>query len=102
MAQEITQRNPNSASFKLTCGLAYYRARRHAEAVQVLEEAQRLYRRPRVINYFGLAMAYHALGQVGKARENFNLGLKRMQIFPEASRTKIMRDEAARVIGVDL
>jgi tetratricopeptide (TPR) repeat protein len=64
--------DPSSAAFRATCGAALYRAGRYQEAVEQLEEAERLHGGGRT-NWqeLFLAMAYSRLGQADRARAEF-------------------------------
>jgi tetratricopeptide (TPR) repeat protein len=103
MAQEIQQRDPNSSSTNGVCGLALYRAGRPAEAIQMLERCMEVSSKPAATMIFSLSMAYKALGRDAQARETFQQGLLRMhETYPEATLIKLMRDEAAKKVGVEL
>ena len=69
----------------------------------MLERAIELSSQPAPTHIFSLSMAYKAAGRDALARETFQQGLQRMhETWPEAALIKLMRDEAAKKVGVEL
>ena len=69
----------------------------------MLEKALSLESHSPTTQYFSLSLAYQTNGQPAKARETYQQGVERMhETYPEAALIKMMRDEAAKKVGVEL
>jgi hypothetical protein len=103
-AVRLTGGDPN---FRNTLGLAYYRAGRYREAVEVLRPNLELQKDWALAHdlYF-LAMSYHGLGQTARARDYYQWAVRWAQLQPyrdpaHLEELNVFGAEAAKLLGID-
>src|SRR5262249_52219659 len=83
-------------------GAALYRAGRHADAVQRLQEAGQLVA-PRAADLLFLAMAHHQLGHRDTARGYFDEAVRQLEkaryVWPEQKEAELLHREAQTLLG---
>jgi serine/threonine protein kinase/WD40 repeat protein len=106
LAEKAVRLSPE-AGHRSTLGLAYYRAGRHAEAVEVLRpNLERPDDRGLAFDLHFLAMSYHRLGETARARAYFDLAARwtrsqRGLSDGDLEELGAFRAEAAELIGID-
>jgi uncharacterized protein HemY len=105
LAEEAAGQEPENAYYRNTLGVAYYRAGRYREAVDVL--------RPNVakkmgwglaIDLYVLAMSYHHLGETARARDHYDWAVRwvaaQRNLKPKTlDELAAFRAEADKVLG---
>jgi tetratricopeptide (TPR) repeat protein len=107
LAEKAARLVPNSADYRNTLGVAYYRAGRFREAVETLRpnlDSQEDW--TLAIDLFFLAMSHHHLGGISHARDYYELGIRWSNTHRELSakqweELKLFRDEAEELLGID-
>ena len=91
LAQKVVTARPESANYRNTLGVAYYRSGDDRAAVAELERAMSLQAGGTPLDWFFLAMAHWRLGDRDKARNFFDRSVKWM------ARRKSNDDELRRI-----
>src|SRR5262249_49777398 len=77
LAAKAVQLAPKSAEFRNTLGVAYYRAGRYREAVEVLRpNVEKEDDRFLAYDLYFLAMIYHRLGETARARDYYDWAVR--------------------------
>jgi tetratricopeptide (TPR) repeat protein len=107
LAEKAVRLTSRNALYRNTLGVAYYRAGRYREAVDVL--------RPNVENqedwalaydlYF-LAMSHHRLGETARARDYYDWAVRWISLLPDLTPIHLeeltsLRAEAGELLGID-
>ena len=105
LAQKAARLDPGNAVYRNTLGLAYYRAGRFREAVEVLRTDLES-REERVLAYdlFFLAMCYHQLGETVRARDYYDWAVRSAQLQQvpiHREELSAFRAEAQALLAID-
>jgi serine/threonine protein kinase/WD40 repeat protein len=113
LAEKALRLAPGDANFRNTLGLAYYRAGRYRDAVQLIRPNLRS-QSDKTMPYdlYFLAMSLHRLGETARARDHFDSAVRWTQMQhglhgvpldePEGNEgLAAFRAEAAHVLGLD-
>jgi tetratricopeptide (TPR) repeat protein len=107
LAQKAVLLAPRSAVFANTLGVAYYRAGRYREAIEIL--------RPNLdkqedwglaFDLYFLAMSHHRLGETARARDYYDWAVRWPRTHPSLTaghleELDLFRAEAAELLGID-
>jgi serine/threonine protein kinase/WD40 repeat protein/tetratricopeptide (TPR) repeat protein len=86
LARKAVAMEPDTAIYLNTLGVAQYRAGRHAEAIDTLEKSLVAGRgESDAFDLFFLAMARHELGQIARARADFDHAVRWRREHPDLS-----------------
>ena len=104
MAEKAAEQAPERAWVWPALGVARYRAGKYAEAIEALEESDRL--RPDArrseFNAFFLAMAHWQLGHQDEARQWYDKAVERMEKNrPDDEELLRFRAEAEELMGIE-
>src|SRR5262249_52671534 len=105
LARKAVELAPRGSLYLNTLGVALYRAGRHAEAVPVLERSLAASQgESDAFDLFFLAMAHFKLGQVARARADFERALRWVREHPRqppqwAKELSAFRSEAEAVLA---
>jgi serine/threonine protein kinase/WD40 repeat protein len=105
LAEKAAELEPGHAGYRNTLGLAYYRAGRYREAVDVLRpNVQMAADWDLALDLYVLAMCYHRLGETARARDYHDWAVRwvsaRRDITPKAlAELADFRAEADKVLG---
>jgi serine/threonine protein kinase/WD40 repeat protein len=107
LAEEAVRLAAGNAAYRKTLGVAYYRAGRYREAVEVLRpnlESQR--DEALALDLYFLAMSLHRLGETARARDYYDWAVRwaKVQQGPDAvpnEELATFRSEAEELLGID-
>jgi Flp pilus assembly protein TadD len=110
LAEQAVAMRPESAWMHHFLGMAHFRVGQHEEATEQFHESLELDPdwHARHLNWLGLAMVHHKLGETDKARQSYNMAMDRMTNDPAASERVfqdwlnglIWRREAEELLGI--
>jgi hypothetical protein len=107
LAETAARLAPENGDFRNTLGLAYYRAGRYRQAVEVLRpNLQRKEDTSLVLDLYFLAMSHHRLGEAERARDDYDWAVRWIQVQrnldPRAlEELNAFRTEAETLLGID-
>jgi hypothetical protein len=107
LAEQAVRRASGNVNFRNTLGVAYYRAGRYREAVEVLRpNVEKQEDRVLAYDLYFLAMSFHRLGETARARDYYAWAIRwlttQRDIRPEyLEELAAIRAEAEEVLGID-
>jgi serine/threonine protein kinase/WD40 repeat protein len=108
LAEKAVEKVPGKAVFVNTLGLAYYRAGRYREVIEVLRpNIDRHSEWELALNLYILAMSHHRLGETAKAHDYFEWAVRwgraQQSLVPEElNELDLLRTEASALLAVKL
>jgi eukaryotic-like serine/threonine-protein kinase len=107
LAEKAVRLEPGDANWRNTLGVAYYRAGRHREAVEVLrsnldKQAEEIL----AFDLYFLAMSHHHLGETARARDYYRWAIRWTALQPELKAVYLeelsaCRAEAEALLGIE-
>jgi serine/threonine protein kinase/WD40 repeat protein len=107
LAEKALRLAPENRFYRNTLGVAYYRAGRHREAVEVLRpNVEKQADRAMAYDLYFLAMSHHRLGETVRARDYYDWAVRwvstQQDLRPEnLDELAAFRAEAAELLGID-
>jgi serine/threonine protein kinase/WD40 repeat protein len=107
LAEKAVRLEAGSANLRNTLGVAYYRAGRYREAVEVLRpNLQRQDDRALGLDLYFLAMSHHRLGETARARDYYDWAVRWALVQPDPDAVELeqlaaFRAEAEELLGID-
>jgi serine/threonine protein kinase/WD40 repeat protein len=107
LAEKAVRLESRNADYRNTLGVAYYRARRYREAVEILR-ANIQKQEDRILAYdlYFLAMSHHRLGETARGRDFYDWAVRWVSMQPDLNglyREELteIRAEAEELLGID-
>jgi tetratricopeptide (TPR) repeat protein len=107
LAEKAVRLESRNANYRNTLGVAYYRARRYREAVEILRaNIDKQVDRILAYDLYFLAMSHHRLGETARARDFYDWAVRWVALQTDLephSREElaVIRAEAAELLGID-
>jgi tetratricopeptide (TPR) repeat protein len=108
LAEKAVRLAPGNADYRNTLGVAYYRADRYREAVEILRpNLERQVDAMLAFDLYFLAMSHHYLGEAARARDYYDWAARwtRAQAGLSAAQVEELtefRSEAEELLGIDM
>lgn len=101
LAKKAVQSTPTAGKYRVTLGVAHYRAGQWSDALSAFQEATKLQKGGDSLVWFYLAMVHWQLGDKEQARKWYDQALQRLELYdPETRELKSTRAEAAKLLGI--
>jgi serine/threonine protein kinase/WD40 repeat protein len=107
LAEKAVQRASRNANYRNTLGVAYYRAGRYREAVDILRpNVEKQEEKILAYDLYFLAMSHHRLGETARARDYYDWAVRwvsmQRDLKPEQrDELTAFRAEAEELLGID-